>query len=249
MAVLSLFSILNVIPVENLSSLAYLKFIKKDFIIKNSSSRIDLILSWWSETHSLVKNSNTSIPFNLHRELSTDIYHFSFEYFHAHVTISHPSWSYLLSYWMQKLISSRIAGPGELFSSDFQACAQSPCWATRCSLGSVSCSCDAAPRRVVHKQALPVASSLLSEQKNVIDICRRDRNLSSKSLASYFQSKKRNSKVVRRRSRKKKKNNSIDLRRAFTSASVDRSSISSTSVTADIFSQSVVFGVFKFVPS
>ena len=35
----------------------------------------------------------------------------------------------------QGSISSRIAGPGELFSSDFQACARSPRWATRCSFG------------------------------------------------------------------------------------------------------------------
>ena len=62
-------------------------------------------------------------------------------------------------------ISSRIASPGELFSSDFQACAQSPHWAMRCALGSVSCSCDAAPRTAVRKRALPVASSLLSEQQ------------------------------------------------------------------------------------
>ena len=50
-------------------------------------------------------------------------------------------------------ISSRIAGLGVLFSLDFQACAQSPRWATRCSFGSVSCSCscDAAPRTVVRK--------------------------------------------------------------------------------------------------
>ena len=57
-------------------------------------------------------------------------------------------------------ISSRIAGPGERFSSDFQACAQSPRWATRCSLGSVSCSCNAARRTAVRRRALPVASSL-----------------------------------------------------------------------------------------
>ena len=67
-------------------------------------------------------------------------------------------------------ISSRIAGQGELSSSDFQACAQSPRWATRCSLGSVSCSCDAAPRTAVCKRALPVASSPLSEQRKTWSI-------------------------------------------------------------------------------
>ena len=107
---------------------------------------------------------------------------------------------------LQPNLSSRIAGPGELFSSDSQASAQSPGWATRCSLGSVSCSCVAAPRTAVRKRALPVASSLLRwAAKNVIDFCRADRNLSSKSLASYFESKKRKSKAVRRRRRKKKK--------------------------------------------
>ena len=57
----------------------------------------------------------------------------------------------------------------------------------------------------------PQASSPRSElsakwaAKNVIDFCRADRNLSSTSLARYFQSKKRKSKVVRRRRRRKKK--------------------------------------------
>ena len=67
-------------------------------------------------------------------------------------------------------ISSRIAGPGELFSSDFQACAQSPRWATRCSLGSVSCSCNVAPRTAVRKRALPMASSPLGEQRRTWSI-------------------------------------------------------------------------------
>ena len=64
-------------------------------------------------------------------------------------------------------ISSRIGGLGKLLSLDFQACAQSPRWASRCSSGSdsCSCSCDAAPRTAVRKWTLPVASSLLSEQR------------------------------------------------------------------------------------
>ena len=65
-------------------------------------------------------------------------------------------------YWF---ISSRIAGPGELFSSDFRACSQRSRWATRCSFGSVSCSCDAAPWSAVLNRALPVAGSPLSEQR------------------------------------------------------------------------------------
>ena len=63
------------------------------------------------------------------------------------------------------VISSSVAGPGEPFSSDFRACARSPRWATRCSFGSASCSCDATPRTVVRKRALPVARSPLSEQR------------------------------------------------------------------------------------
>ena len=64
-------------------------------------------------------------------------------------------------------ISSRFAFPGELFSSEFRACARSPRWETRCSFGllKVSCSCYAATRSPVRKLALPVASSPLSEQR------------------------------------------------------------------------------------
>ena len=49
---------------------------------------------------------------------------------------------------------------------------------TSCSFGSVSCSCNAAPRWAVRKRALSVASSLRSElsAKGVIDFCRADRN-------------------------------------------------------------------------
>ena len=86
-------------------------------------------------------------------------------------------------------ISSKIAGTGELFSSEFQACAQSPHWATRCSLAlgfsqlQLQCSTS---------NSGPQASSPRSElsaqwaAKNVIDFCQADRNLSSKSLACYF---------------------------------------------------------------
>ena len=73
----------------------------------------------------------------------------------------------IMDFFVTQTISSRTAGPGELFSSDFQACVQSPRWATCCSFafGSVSCSCDAAPRTAVRKRAHPVASSPLSEQR------------------------------------------------------------------------------------
>ena len=74
--------------------------------------------------------------------------------------------------------------------------------------------------------------------KNVIDFCQADQNISSKSLASYFQNKKRKSEVVksdRWKKKKKKKPSSIDLRKAFTPAHVDRSPISSASVAAGLF--------------
>ena len=93
-------------------------------------------------------------------------------------------------------ISSRIRGPGELFRSDFWACARSPRWATylllfRFSQLQLRCStsiCD-------HQPSSPLRELFA---KNVINFCQTDRNLSSKSLASYFQHKKRNSEVVRR---------------------------------------------------
>ena len=107
-------------------------------------------------------------------------------------------------------------------------------WATRCSFGSVSVD-QRTSTELSAKRAL----------KNVIDFCLADRNLSSKSLASYFQSKKRNSEVVRQSLKERKKNSSIDLRRAFTSASVNRSSISSASVTAGLFPNLLCFGFFK----
>ena len=92
-------------------------------------------------------------------------------------------------------ISSRIAGPGELFSSDFRACARSPRWATRCSFGSVK-SAAAAMQRLDQRSASELSTKWTAE--NVIAFCRADRNLSCKSLANYSQSKKHKSKVVRR---------------------------------------------------
>ena len=120
---------------------------------------------------------------------------------------------------LTRFISSRIAGPSELFSPDFRACARSPRWATRCSfavqLSQLQLRCSTSISG-------PQASSLRSERsaeragESVIAFCLADRNLSSKSLANYFQSKKRKSKVVRRSQIKKKKtarDRSINLRR------------------------------------
>ena len=120
--------------------------------------------------------------------------------------------------------------PRWTFQLRLRACARSQRWATGCSFGSVSCSCDAAPRSVVRKQSLHVASSPLSEQRRTrLIFTRADRNLSSKSLArnAYL-------KLLDNR-RKKTKNGSVDLRKVYTSASVDRSSISSASVAAGLF--------------
>ena len=145
-----------------------------------------------------------------------------------------------------KPISSRIAGPGELFSSDFYACAQSPRWAMHCSLGSVSCSCDAALRTaVVRKRALPIVSSLLSEQRKTWLIFVEQIEIYS--LTSYFRSKKRKSKVVRRRRRKNKKTtrSTCGGHSRPPSSIVDLLSLSH----CRSFSKSVVFGVFKFVAS
>ena len=83
----------------------------------------------------------------------------------------------------------------------------------------------------------PQASSSRSElsakwaAKNVIAFCRADRNISSKILARYIQSKKRKSFLDDRR----KKDSLIDLRKALASASVDRSSILSAAFAAGLF--------------
>ena len=153
-------------------------------------------------------------------------------------------------------ISSTIAAPGELFSSDFRACARSPRWATRCSFGSVSCSCNAAPRSAVLNRALPVASYLRASSEECGWFFEADRNISSKSLASDFQSKKRIFEVVgggggggriveKEKKKQNKKNRSIDLRRAFTSTFVDLSSITSASVAAGLFPSLSCFGFFN----
>ena len=80
--------------------------------------------------------------------------------------------------------------------------------------------------------------------KNVIDFCRTDQNLSSKSLAGYFQSKKRKSELLAwDDSRKKKiKTSWTDLRRCSRLLSVGRSSISSALYRCRSFSQPVVPG-------
>ena len=121
-------------------------------------------------------------------------------------------------------ISSRIAGQGELFSLDTS---------------------NSGPQASSPRSELSAKWAV----KNVIVSGRADQNLSNKTLASYFQSKKRKSKVVRRRRRRtKKKNNSIDLRRAFTPASVSIVDLLSLGCCRSL-SKSVVFGFFKFLAS
>ena len=85
----------------------------------------------------------------------------------------------------------------------------------------------------------PQASSLRSERsakravENVIAFCPADRTLSSKSLANYFQCKKRKSQVVRRLQKKRKKQ--LDQPAEGVHVRLDRSSISSASVAAGLF--------------
>ena len=103
----------------------------------------------------------------------------------------------------------------------------------------------------------PQASSPRSElstkqaEKNVIAFCEHIEIFQVIAWTSYFQSKKCKSKVVRRLKKKEKKNSSIDLQRAFTSDedSVDRSLISSASVTAGLFPNLSCLVSFKFVAS
>ena len=80
--------------------------------------------------------------------------------------------------------------------------------------------------------------------KNVIAFCRADRNLSSKTLARYIQSKKRTSKVIRRSYKKKQPDRPsegvhVRFRRSF----VDVLSC----VRCRSLSKSVVFAFFKIV--
>ena len=67
----------------------------------------------------------------------------------------HPGWS---SRWRTTSYRVGLRAQANFSAQTFQACAQSP----RCSLGSVSCSCDAASRTALRKRALPGASSPLS---------------------------------------------------------------------------------------
>ena len=83
----------------------------------------------------------------------------------------------------------------------------------------------------------------------MIDFCQADQNRSSKSLASYFQSKKRKSKVVRR-SKKKTKTNKQQLDRPAEGVHVRlrRSIVDLVCLgRCRSLSKSVVFGFFKFL--
>ena len=124
-------------------------------------------------------------------------------------------------------ISSRIAGPGELFISDFQACARSPRWATRCALGSVSCSCNAAPRTAVRKRALPVMSSPLSEQRKTWSIFAKQIEIFQvKAWLATFKARNANLNLLDDNvdKRKRKKTRSICGGRSHPPPSIDRRS-------------------------
>ena len=109
---------------------------------------------------------------------------------------------------MKHAISSRIAGPGELFSFDFRACARSPRWKTRCFFGFFLSQLQL---RCSNSITGPQASSSRSElsakwaAKSVIAFCQADRNLSSKRLDT-FKARNANLKFLDdRRKRKRKK--------------------------------------------
>ena len=100
---------------------------------------------------------------------------------------------------MLTLISSTIAGQGELFSSDFQACARSPRWATRCSFDSVSCSCNATPPSAILNRALPIARSPQSEQRRTwLVFAEQIKIFQVKAWLATFKAKNANLKLFRR---------------------------------------------------
>ena len=140
--------------------MAHLTNFSFEFFYKIFTEDVSLPLLYYRARKSkMTKNSNQGGP-----ALNTSVAHQilmcqSFEEHFVPMTMNLESGELL------HRISSRIAGPDEFFSSDFRACARSPCGVTHCSFSSVSCSCDAAPRTVVRKRALPVASSPLSEQQ------------------------------------------------------------------------------------
>ena len=148
------------------------------------------------------------------------------------------------------IISNRIAGPGELFSSEFLACAQSPRWATRCSLGSVSCSCDAASRTAVRKRALPVASSLLSEQRRTwLIFAEQIEIFQVKAWLATFKARNANLKLLDDDVEKRKKKQ-LDRPAEGVHVRLRRSIVDLLSLSRGrSFFKSVVFGVFKFVAS
>ena len=137
-------------------------------------------------------------------------------------------------------ISRRIAGPGEIFSSDFRAGARSPRWATRCFFGSATSSCI---QKFDHRSASELSAKRAA--KTLIDFAEQIETNSSKSLASYVQSKKRKSKVVKTIVERKKKQPNrpakgvhVDLPQSI----VDLLSVGR----CRSLSKSVVFGFFKF---
>ena len=124
-------------------------------------------------------------------------------------------------------------------SSDFRACAQSQRWATCCSFGSVSCSCNAyaSPRSVVHKRALPVASSPRSEQRKWLVFAEQIEIFQVKAWLATFKTRNSNLTLLddRLKKRRKKKAAWSTFGGCSTSVSIDQSSISSASVAAGLF--------------
>ena len=147
----------------------------------------------------------------------------------------HAAWRHILS---------RIEGPGELFTSDFWACAWSPHWAMRWSFGSVSCSCDAALRSAVPKWALRVTSSPLSEQRRTWLIFGEQIEIFQvKTWLATFKARNANLKFLDDCRRKDRPAEGVDVRPRR--SIVDLLSLGRRSS----LSKSVVFGFFKFVAS
>ena len=173
---------------------------------------------------------------------------------HNLITIWTANWKsvYRLTHVLQfvhgpPLISSRIAGPGELFSSDFRACAWSPRWKTRCSFRLLK-SVAAAMQQLDHRSAselFPLASSPLSEQRRTwLLFAEQIEIFQVKACQDTFKARNANLKFLDDR-RKKKTARSTCGRRLRPPPSIIRRS--SQRGRCRSLSKSVIFAFFKFV--
>ena len=152
----------------------------------------------------------------------------------------------LLSYWVGLWAQANFS------TQTFKPAPQSPRWAMRCSFGSVSCSCDAAPGTAVRKRALPVASCSLSRQRRTSLIFAEQIEIfQAKAWLTTFTARNANPKFLDdRRRMKKKKKKQLDQPAEGIHARLRRSIVDLHSLGRFRFlSKSVVFGFFKFVVS